>query len=373
MQSLVVYAASGCNLRCKHCGVGSDQAHPRESLSLSDLCDVVRNAAAAKISSITLIGGEVFFVHDDLSCVFEVADSFGIGISLNTNLLYPEKILKLVNFASLLNISFSLDGACAESHDKIRGKGMFVRVRENYERLRNGLKHRGDVSFDLNFTLNAVNAEEASELITLANDLDVRKINLALTEPKDFANSNTQLLALNDDALLCAVDSFLLTWLAIGKCELDFHITPLHEKYLSQQFGCDAFPANFSSCGGTAVYGYVDNVGNHLPCPSMAFEHSRSSLGTRVLPALDARKNDLTSIWERSTFQGFERSRSEGHFMRDMYPCGSCVFKATCRPCTHMVISGNGKPQEQMCAAIANSKNAKLAGFKDAFLPGLRR
>ena len=41
VRSLVVYAASGCNLRCKHCAVGSDQAHPRRSLTQDDLCEIV--------------------------------------------------------------------------------------------------------------------------------------------------------------------------------------------------------------------------------------------------------------------------------------------------------------------------------------------
>jgi MoaA/NifB/PqqE/SkfB family radical SAM enzyme len=373
MQSLVVYAASGCNLRCKHCAVGSDQSRPRESLSLNDLCEVIRKAAAADVTFVTLIGGEVFFVHHDLSSVFQVADEHGIGISLNTNLLYPEKILLLKNFRSLRNISFSLDGASAQTHDKIRGRGTFLRVIESYEKLRAEFSNRLDVNFDLNFTLNSVNAEDAAELIALANRLGVQKINLALTEAKDFAVNNLSLLALNNDELLAAVDSFLFTWLAEGDCELDFHVPPLYSEYLLDQFRCTAFPANFSACGGTSVYGYIDNTGNHLPCPSMAFEHSRSSLGSRAMPALDVRKNDISAIWSRSLFKGFERSRSVGHFMRELYPCGYCVFRDTCRPCTHMVISGTGEPREQLCAAIAKSANPQLAKFKQTFLPKLNQ
>jgi hypothetical protein len=84
--------------------------------------------------------------------------------------------------------------------------------------------------------------------------------------------------------------------------------------------------------------------------------------------SLDASVNPLEEIWHRSTFQGFEAARKKGTFIKQMYPCRSCVFRDTCRPCAASVIENRSVKKQQLCAALARSAEVYLPGFDE---PGL--
>jgi MoaA/NifB/PqqE/SkfB family radical SAM enzyme len=365
MRSLVVYAASGCNLRCKHCAVGSDQARPRESLSIADIVAIVRNAGKSGVRNVTLIGGEVTYVHHDLSPIFAAGDDAGVSFSLNTNLHFIEKLIPLIEYKSFSNISFSLDGASAETNDKLRGRGSFDRVVRNLGTLQVLTQHKQEFSLDLNYTINQINAHEAMNIVKLANQLKIRTLNVALTEYKDFAERNRAKIGLDGQSLVDALTSLLISWIAVGKTQIDINTPPLFTAYLKERFGYAMFPSNFSGCGGPDVYGYVDNMGNHFPCPSMSFEHSRKDIQRRRLPRRDATQVPLKNIWDSSVFDGFERARSSGALVEQMFPCSRCVFRSECRPCTYKVIEGTPDRKQQLCSALYESAEKYLPGFRD--------
>jgi len=361
MRSLVLYAASGCNLRCKHCAVGSDQASPRPSLSTADVSAILRNAAANHVKLITLLGGEIFFVRDDLEEIFGCADSLGLSLSVNTNLLFPEHLIALKEHPSLSNVSFSLDGSSADAHDKIRGRGMFEKTISAYHKIKREMSGREDISFDINYTFNALNKDEPYGIVALSNELAVRRLNVTLLALKDFAVRNSRLLALDDRGLIDGISALLLAWTGSGRTQISIYIPPLFAAYLQARFGTTFVAPNYQGCGGPDVYGYVDNDGNHLPCPSMSYDHNRRvDKGSRL--NLDARIRSLEDIWKESPFRLFESSRHQGSFMRETYSCPQCVFRESCRPCTSSVIEGG--PQEQpLCAALARVGNEYVPEF----------
>ena len=364
MKSLVVYAASGCNLRCRHCAVGSDQATPRDSLSMNDIVGIIEEAGRTGVRFLTLIGGEVAYVHDDLTPALEAAERAGVTISINTNLHFPERIIPLLGYGSMGNISFSLDGASEATNDKVRGKGSFRKTLAALETIRNSGKRLNHTTLDMNFTLNRINAPEAYEVVELANELGVNKLNLALTEPRDYAIRNSDMLSLQDDELVNAYVAILTMWRIHGETQLEANIPPLFHAYYEERFGSSPFPANFAGCGGTSVYGYVDARGNHFPCPGMGFEHNRDKATDRIFPKMNTKHLALDEIQKDAVFAEFEEARSSGELMADYFPCSSCRFRTECRPCTSSKLEGGTYRTQPLCEALFRSAEPTLPGFQ---------
>lgn len=364
MKSLVVYAASGCNLRCRHCAVGSDQVSPRDSLGIDDLIAIVDQAGKTGIRFVTLIGGEVSYVHADLTPVLAAAEHADVSISINTNLHFPDRIIPLLKYKSMGNISFSLDGASEATNDKIRGRGSFTKTVRALEAIRESGSLAEHTTLDMNYTLNRINASEAFDVIALANALGVNKLNLALTEPRDFAIKNHDLLALEDDDLVNAFTAILTMWRIHGRTLLEAYIPPLFHAYYQERFGSSPFPANFAGCGGTSVYGYVDAHGNHFPCPGMGFEHNRDKATDRVAPDVSTKLHTLKQIQTEPVFGTFEDARASGDLMSDYFPCSTCRFRHECRPCTSSKLEGNSYRTQPLCAALFATAEAVLPGFQ---------
>src|SRR5216683_5649465 len=128
MRAVTLYATSRCNLRCKHCGVGPDQEKPRPQLETEDLKVVLTRLAASGTQYVTILGGEATVYREDLGAILDHAAAVGIGIAINTNLLVYAPIAGLLDRPALKSLIVSLDGASAETHDRIRGRGTFART-----------------------------------------------------------------------------------------------------------------------------------------------------------------------------------------------------------------------------------------------------
>ncbi|TPG12352.1 radical SAM protein [Sphingomonas oligophenolica] len=367
MKSLVVYAASGCNLRCRHCAVGSDQATPRDSLSMDELVSIIEDAGRIGVQFVTLIGGEVSYVHADLSPALAAAERAGVTISINTNLHFPDRIIPLLSYESMGNIAFSLDGATAETNDRVRGKGSFAKALAALEAIHASGRLGGHTTLDMNYTLNRINAPEAYEVIALANKLGVNKLNLALTEPRDFAIRNSDLLTLHDEELVNAFVSIITMWRMHGETQLETNIPPLFHRYYADRFGSSPFPANFDACGGTQVYGYVDAHGNHFPCPGMGFEHNRQPDSDRIFANVNTKSRRLDTIQREPVFADFDTARASGELMADYFPCSACSFRAACRPCTSSKLEGGAYRTQPLCEALFKTADATVPGFTDRY------
>lgn len=119
-----------CNARCLHCGsaAGVDRQDNLTDEEILRVCDELGQAGCRKV---TLIGGEVF-LHRAWRDIVSRLNQNNIEIAIVTNafLLNEEKI-KFLAENGVTTVGISLDGACAEKHDKIRNfPGMFNRIFE---------------------------------------------------------------------------------------------------------------------------------------------------------------------------------------------------------------------------------------------------
>ncbi|WP_049569751.1 radical SAM protein [Streptomyces sp. SBT349] len=115
----LVQITERCNLHCAHCFVSAGNygdAMPLEEIRGK----VVPRLAAARVTRVTLTGGEPF-AHSDFLDVVEAFRSAGMGVGVCTNatITTDEQIATLADMGVHLNVS--LDGFAAESHGKFRG------------------------------------------------------------------------------------------------------------------------------------------------------------------------------------------------------------------------------------------------------------
>jgi radical SAM protein with 4Fe4S-binding SPASM domain len=112
-----------------------------------------------------LTGGEPLLRHD----LFEIVDraaKHGLCPCLTTNgLLITEEVAREFGRCDLVWLNVSLDGATAETNDRVRGAGTFERVVSNLRTLR---KHAG---FTLAFTVMSSNAHEVEACAQLAEQV----------------------------------------------------------------------------------------------------------------------------------------------------------------------------------------------------------
>lgn len=364
MTAATIYLTNECNLRCKHCAVGHDQLNKRSSLATAEVISVIQNLADHGTKAITLLGGEVTTERQDLEQILEFCSSAGVAVSINTNLTEFERIRPLLTIDSLISVVVSLDGLAAETHNLMRGKGLFERTIANLALLCAHPRVRSrKLIVDVTFVLSAFNKSDVFKLPGLYKQYNLNMINFKTLQYSDRAHANKDKLYLSDKELLDICTGFYLLCMLEGDIRVDMHIPPAFGHYLNKLAAVPERLWNFASCGGTGVYTYVDLYGNNLPCPAMSFEENkeRSTLRSRST-TLNAITNPVREIQNRSVFRGFDHSIQKRHRNRYMHPCNKCVFSETCSPCTSEIIRGQKEGIVDICAAILKHGNERVEG-----------
>ncbi len=135
---LTVELTNICNLHCSYCLRDEDALyHQRaEFMPLDTLRSIVRAAReAAAIAEVNFTGGEPT-LHPNFAEAIGVCGAEGLKTSFVTNgwnfdQLWP----KLADHrGNLTHVAFSIDGTNAETHDRWRGDGSFVRLIRAFSR-----------------------------------------------------------------------------------------------------------------------------------------------------------------------------------------------------------------------------------------------
>ena len=124
-----------CNAHCKHCIVDAGCSKGAE-LSTERILNLIEELHDEGCQDITFTGGEPF-LREDWALFLQKAKALNMQIVIMTNgLKIDDSIIKtLKSFDATIGIS--LDGACAETHDDIRGvSGIFKHFTEVVPKLR---------------------------------------------------------------------------------------------------------------------------------------------------------------------------------------------------------------------------------------------
>ncbi|MFT0137232.1 radical SAM protein [Alcanivoracaceae bacterium MT1] len=135
VRNLQFHLTNRCNLRCIHCYMDSGVKHYDE-ISIPQWKDIIDEASSRYEKwFLSLTGGEPL-VYQGYSEILKYAKEKGAttGMISNGTLLSKRKIEELDGILDHLQIS--LDGATEEVNDRIRGKGVFRKVVQNLNLLR---------------------------------------------------------------------------------------------------------------------------------------------------------------------------------------------------------------------------------------------
>ncbi|SCL14996.1 4Fe-4S single cluster domain-containing protein [Micromonospora nigra] len=132
---LWLYTNFHCNLKCWYCSVASHpKARPRE-ISGERYRELVDEAVAEGFTELYVTGGEPF-LRADVVELLEYASERIATVALTNGLLYKGRrrteLARLAHRPNLI-LQTSIDGARAETHDRNRGEGSWVRAMEGIE------------------------------------------------------------------------------------------------------------------------------------------------------------------------------------------------------------------------------------------------
>ena len=126
-------AATICNIACTHCYIScSPKNHSHEMMSLAEVEERLAEARQLGVREYYFTGGEPFMNRDMLPILEATLKQGPATVLTNGMLLRADVCRKLRQLFDeseySLDIRVSLDGFDAESHDAIRGKGVWDRV-----------------------------------------------------------------------------------------------------------------------------------------------------------------------------------------------------------------------------------------------------
>jgi len=165
LDSLYIYLADRCNLRCGHCWISPSAAGSATAwLDPAVFAKAIADAMPLGLGSVKFTGGEPLLYPDWKSLVSSSVDR-GLDVVLETNGTLIDAaaadLLKRMN----VFVSISLDGAKAESHDLLRG------VSGAYAKTLHGmacLAEKG-IPYQIIMTLQKQNCSQIPAILALAD------------------------------------------------------------------------------------------------------------------------------------------------------------------------------------------------------------
>lgn len=179
---------NSCNLRCVHC---YQEGYTFKDLPIEKLMCIANQIVEAlkkwnMLGRISLTGGEPFLNPLLLTLVeyFENKNEIKqIDILTNGTCITKKHVDFLKNCTKLHQIQISIDGPTADVHDKVRGKGTFLKVVNSI----NLLKENG-IEVALMFTLMRQNKDCAVKVIEFAENMGVHAVTVERVTPCGHSN-----------------------------------------------------------------------------------------------------------------------------------------------------------------------------------------
>jgi len=164
-----------CNLTCKSCNVWRQPFDLNSELSFNEIKEILNESAAWGITELNILGGEPF-IRSDWEKIVSYAKEKGLSVLVVSNgTLINIELAQRIADCGLDVILISLDGAKKETHDRLRGEGMFERILQGIETLSRLSKNKTP-KIVLTLTVSKENLFELEEYINLARHLSVEGV-----------------------------------------------------------------------------------------------------------------------------------------------------------------------------------------------------
>lgn len=149
-----------CNLHCSHCYWWLNRKNDAEDLTAEQWREIIKNTfKKQRVYVVTLVGGEPT-MRPDIIQVF--CEEMPRRVCVVTNGTYPLK-----RFENLYFYWISLDGT-EEIHDSIRGKGAYIKTKQNILEYIRGPDRKGKPAWKdiwITMTINSLNYNTIEDLV----------------------------------------------------------------------------------------------------------------------------------------------------------------------------------------------------------------
>lgn len=314
------YLSFRCNLACKHCSVfSSPWVDTSEDLSTAECMQVIEQMKELNVGFAILTGGEVLLRPDALEIIKGLTDA-GIPVGLETNgLRFDSAFVELardLQSRNMLQITVSLDGGTAETHETLRGPHSFRRTVAGLRMIAlNG------VNFQVQCVLNKANLETIPQLYELGAELHPQMSMMQFA----FLNPVGRGIELSQDLGLTAAD--------IRRC---FELVGEHNHIYKGRTLVKGPPAMVPPQYLSLVF-ETDGVRKSVSCqfpllgvlPNGEVTVCAVSRDNEELFFGNVRDISLKNVWQR-TRMDMLRSRYIGAEHLEGI-CGDCVWKYKCK------------------------------------------
>lgn len=281
-----------CNQACTMCQITTwDRQIP--NLTVSDLDFIFKTIPT--LTKIKLQGMGEPFINKSFFDMEELSEKNDIGITTNSNgTLLNEAMVKKITESSLEAIQFSLDGATAETYEKIRIKGDFNKVVEGIRRL---ISFRGKSDtpiIGIWMVGMKDNIHELSQMIQLCHDMGVDK--LTLQHDLVFWGKEEWMKNLSNQALNEKVDGYYIDKAIALAEKLKFKFSCFRGTKFSVKEG--------KICGWPWSSMYISADGYVCPC-CVASDPDVFNFG-------NLKKKSFDEIWNGEEYQSFRTHMKKG-------------------------------------------------------------
>jgi PqqA peptide cyclase len=323
--ALIAEVTHRCPLHCVYCSNPLEMRARSEELSTAEWERVFGEAARLGVLQLHLTGGEPL-ARADVEQLIRAGRAAGLYVNLITSGIgLAEARLEALVRAGVDHIQLSFQDSEQAGGDEIAGTRAHLVKQELGRRIR---KHR--VAFTMNIVVHRQNLARLPEMIALAEDLQVDRLEVANVQYYGWAMENRdQLLPTREQVQ----ESVAIVDAARERLKGRMHIDCVLPDYYAR------YP---KACMGGWGQGLmlIDPAGVALPCHA-----------ARVIPGLDfedVRSKPLRWIWEESA--AFQRFRGD-EWMQE--PCRSCERKTRdfggCR-CQAFLYTGDAEATDPVCS-----------------------
>jgi mycofactocin radical SAM maturase len=287
-----------CNLACTHCLSSSGRRDPRE-LTTDQAKRLIDEIAAMQIFYVNVGGGEPMIRRDFFELV-EHAVAQKVGVKFSTNGTRIDRVAaRRLASTDYLDLQVSIDGADADTSDKIRGAGSYAAAR----RAMDHLKAADFGPFKISVVMTRDNVDQLDDLETLAEAYGAQ---LRLTRLRPSGRAVELWEELRPTRLQ---NRELYDWLVQRP-----HVLTGDSFFHLSAFGEPLDGLNL--CGAGRVVCLIDPVGDVYACPFVIHEQFKAG---------NVRDAGFQKVWRDSAL--FRSLREPGN----PGACGSCGSYDACR------------------------------------------
>ena len=347
-----------CNLDCIHCRAAARFGPYKNELTTEECFRFLDDVASFSKPIIIMTGGEPM-MRDD---IWDIA-KYGTGLGLRMvmapcGFLVTEEAAKKMIEVGIQRVSFSIDGATAESHDNFRRvKGAFESVMKAIENCK-----KAGLEFQVNTTISKHNIRELPKILELVIKLGAKAHHPFLLVPTGRG------AALKDLEISPEDYEKTLTWFYEMREKVPLQFKPTcaphyyrifrqkeREKGISVTPETHGLDAMSKGCMGGQTFAFVSHTGKVQICGFLETECG------------DIRREPFSAIWQTSKV--FQQMRAWDDYKGR---CGYCEFRSVCGGCRAraFAFTGDYMDEEPFCTYEPSEAAKKARDIKKKAVSG---